>query len=137
MTIAEIIDSSPDKTIVADATKLLKAAGLTMPDAKGVDPKTLRTRIAAQRPETTWLEPGETVGDGVEKHVALGRWTTAVTLFYDRPRLAVIEHHVRGAEGDYDHGAWASAKRFPTAAKADIAWARLAKKYKFESGVAA
>lgn len=115
------------------ASALLEAAGLTMP-ADSADRALLLTRIAAERPETTWLEVGEQVGE-VEKQPAVGRWTTTVTCYYDRRRLVVIEHHVRGAEGDYDHRAWANAKRYPTAAKADIAWARLAKKYRFAAGV--
>lgn len=138
-TIIETLQGSAadGKAFVAEAKKLLAAAGLTLPDAKGSTKELLLTRIAAQRPETTWLEVGERAGDGVEKHVATGRWTTAVTLFYDRPRLAVIEHHVRGVEGDHDHQAWAEVKRFADAAKADVLWARYAKKYKLGTTAAA
>lgn len=124
------------KAFLTELTATVKAAGLKVPGTLGDDAKLAMTRLSAMVPAVNWLQVGETSGE-VQSADAVGRFSTKVSCHYDRTHLVVAEHHIRGQEGDYDYSAWAAAKRFPSAAKAEAQWAKLAKKYRFESGVAA
>jgi uncharacterized protein (TIGR02996 family) len=133
-TIAEALEVCATGPGFADAAAaLLSAAGLTMPSAGSGAPGLLK-RILAQVPAVHWLLVGERLGAGVEHRAAAGKRSTTVTCHRDPARHIVVEHHVHGHDGDDDYEAWALVSRLPNAARADAAWAKLARKYRFEGG---
>ncbi len=138
-TLAEVLKaSSTEKQFSNIAGQALKAAGLAAPSPLTGEARLVLTRIMAQLPPVHWLTPGETFSArDTESHSANGRFSTRVTVHFDRQRNVVAVHHVRGQEGDYNHSAFAEVKRLPNAAKAQDAWAKVLKKYRIEGAAPA